>query len=72
MLGIGSEEILLVSIVKHSELSAIVYSGRCPIVSLPLGPKFPSDKEYFHVKMHILQSLVLFGAFGRGEKAGKK
>ena len=72
MLGIGLEEILLVSIVKHAGESAIVSSRRFPREFLQIELKFPSDREDSHVKMDILFSLVLLGTCGRGETLGNK
>ena len=66
MLELGLEEIILVRIVKHSGESSIVSSKRFPRVFLQLGLKFLSDKEYFHVEIYILLSLVLFGPCVRG------
>ena len=70
MLGLVSEEILLVSIVKHTGESVIVSSRRCTRLFPQIGLEFPSDREDFHVKMYILLILMIFGPCVRREKMG--
>ena len=72
MWGIVSEEIILVSIVKHTGYSATVSSRICTRVFIHIGLIFPSHREYLLVEMHILLSLVILGPCGRGEKLGNK
>ena len=49
------------SIVNHTEESAIVTSRRCPRLFLQLALKFPSDGEDFLVEMNIFLSLIFLG-----------
>ena len=59
---------LLVIIVKRARESAIVSSRRVPRVFLPLGLKFSSDRENFHVEMYIFSSLVFKVHVEEGQK----
>ena len=72
MLGIGLEEILLVTIVNNTLESDIVSRKRFPRVFLRLGLKFPSYREDFLVEKFILLSLVIFDPYRRVEKVGNK
>ena len=70
--GIGSEDILSVSILNHTGESSIVSIRICPRVFLHLVMKFPSDREELLVEMYILLSLAIFGPCGRGKKVRNK
>ena len=50
----------------------MVSSRRCPRIFPQLGLKFSSDREYLHVEIYILLSLVIFWTCGRGEKVVNK